>query len=299
MSIFKFFDFEGSLQKNILFKKVVSCKRKMRNPLKENAEKNLQDCYTSFMKDNLEYQTIFFDDDIVLVNKKSGFLTASDRHDSESPRLDLALEKEFGKLFAVHRIDKDASGIVLYAKNENAQAELSKQFDSGAVKKVYHCLVNGHPYWDNLHVDLKLLADGDYRHRTVTNKKFGKVAITDFKNLGSCGPYSWIEALPQTDRTNQIRAHLLASDLTIVCDPLYSGNQKPVRLSDIKRKYNGDTEVERPLLSRLALHAYSLEFKHPVNGQLLTFTAPYPKDMEAVRKQLAKIFKVDPLGTEC
>ena len=82
----------------------------------------------------------------------------------------------------------------------------------------------------------------------------------------------------------------------IVCDPLYSGNQKPVRLSDIKRKWNGDVYEERPLLNRLALHAYSIEIAHPKTGKQIIFTAPYPKDMDAVRNQLAKIFKIDPLA---
>lgn len=81
----------------------------------------------------------------------------------------------------------------------------------------------------------------------------------------------------------------------IVCDPLYSGNQHPVLLSDFKRKYNGDTFNERPLLNRLALHAYSIEIEHPKTNERMFFKAPYPRDMEAVRKQLAKLFKVNPI----
>ena len=89
--------------------------------------------------------------------------------------------------------------------------------------------------------------------------------------------------------------HLAANGLSIVCDPLYSGNQKPVRLSEIKKKWNGDEYEERPLLSRLALHAYKIELNHPVSGQKVSFTADYPKDMDATRKQLEKIFGVNPL----
>ena len=83
--------------------------------------------------------------------------------------------------------------------------------------------------------------------------------------------------------------------MSIVCDSLYSGNQKPLRLSEIKKKWNGDEDEERPLLSRLALHAYKIEIFHPKSGEKMIFTAPYPKDMEASRKQIAKIFDVDPL----
>ena len=248
------------------------------------------------MKAVENYTVLHADEDIVVLNKRSGLLVAKDRYDEEAERLDLCAEKEFGRLFAVHRIDRDTSGIVVYARNEEAHKNISMQFEKREVQKIYHCLVNGHPLWNDLTVDLPLLPDGDSRHRTVVNRKSGKYSVTDFHCFGNCGPYSWIEAKPKTGRTHQIRVHLASNELPIVCDPLYSGNQKPVRLSDIKRKWNGDELEERPLLSRLALHAYSISFTHPKSGEALTFTAPYPRDMEAVRKQLAKIFKVDPLG---
>ncbi|MFA6937914.1 MAG: RluA family pseudouridine synthase [Treponema sp.] len=248
------------------------------------------------MKQTPNYTVIYNDDSIVVLNKKSGLLVAADRYDEDAPRLDLEAEKEFGKLYAVHRIDKDTSGIVIYAKTEEAHRSLSMQFENREVQKIYHCLVNGHPLWEKLHVDLPLMPDGDKRHRTVVNKRFGKESETDFRLIGNCGPYSWVEARPHTGRTHQIRAHLSNNGLCIVCDPLYSGNQKPIRLSDFKRKWNGDALEEVPLLSRLALHAYSLTITHPATGEKMTFIAPYPKDLDATRKQLAKVFKVDPLA---
>ena len=244
---------------------------------------------------NNGYSVIYSDDDIVVLNKSSGVLIAQDRYNPTAPRLDLLAEKEFGRLFAVHRLDKDTSGVIIYARNEAAHKGLSLQFEQRKVHKTYHALVYGHPLWQDLHVDLALQPDGDARHRTVVNKRFGKASVTDFRLIGSCGPYSWIEAKPLTGRTHQIRVHLQANGLSIVCDPLYSGNQKPVRLSEIKKKWNGDEEEERPLLSRLALHAYKIELTHPVSNQPLSFTVPYPKDMEATRKQLSKIYGVDPL----
>ena len=242
-----------------------------------------------------EYSTVYCDEEIVVLNKKSGWLTAADRYDTDSPRLDEAAKTEFGNLFAVHRIDTDASGIVLYARNENTQAVLLQQFNGNKVEQTFHCLVYGHPQWKDLHTELKLLPDGDQRHRTTVNKRIGKISITDFRLLCTAGPYSWIEAIPRTNRTHQIRVHLQQNGVNIVCDPLYSGNQKPVRLSDIKKRWNGNTEEERPLLKRLALHAYSISFDHPSNGTKVTFTAPYQKDMDATRNQLAKIFSEDPL----
>lgn len=245
---------------------------------------------------NSDYSVIYSDDEIVVLNKRSGLLIAADRYNPDCPRLDLLASQEFGKLYAVHRIDKDTSGLIIYARTEDAHRNLSMQFEKRLVHKTYHALVYGHPLWTDISVKLPLKPDGDARHRTVVDKRFGKPSQTDFHLIGNCGTFSWIEAKPLTGRTHQIRVHLAANSLSIVCDPLYSGNQKPLRLSDIKRNWHGDTEEERPLLSRLALHAYKIEFAHPKTGEKLIFTAPYPKDMDATRNQLAKIFGVDPLA---
>ena len=259
------------------------------------AKSGKNDIIKNMAAKNLDYSVIYSDDDIVVLNKRSGILIAADRYNEDAPRLDLLAQKEFGKLYAVHRIDKDTSGLIIYARTEEAQRNLSMQFEKREVQKTYHALVYGHPLWESLDVALPLQPDGDSRHRTVVNKKTGKPSFTSFRLIGSCGPYSWIEAKPKTGRTHQIRVHLAEMGFSIVCDPLYSGNQKPVRLSEIKKKWNGDEYEERPLLSRLALHAWKIEFKHPSTGESVSFTAPYPKDMEATRKQFAKLFGVDPL----
>ena len=248
------------------------------------------------MKKTPDYTTIYQDNEIVVLNKRSGLLIAADRYDPDAPRLDLEAEEEFGKLYAVHRIDKDTSGIIIYARNAAVHKDLSMQFQERTVVKTYHCLVHGHPLWTDLTVNLPLLPDGDARHRTVVNKKIGKPSETAFRLIGSCGPFSWIEAKPKTGRTHQIRVHLAENGFCIVCDPLYSGNQKPIRLSEIKRNWRGDEFEEQPLLSRLGLHAYKISFTHPITKERLTFTAPYQKDMDALRKQLAKIYGVDPLS---
>ena len=99
---------------------------------------------------NSDYSVIYADDDFVVLNKRSGILIAADRYNEDAPRLDLLAEKEFGKLYAVHRIDKDTSGLIIYARNTDSQRALSMQFEKREVHKTYHALVYGHPLWETL-----------------------------------------------------------------------------------------------------------------------------------------------------
>lgn len=246
------------------------------------------------MKEQKPYNVLYSDDAIVVLNKASGILTASDRYDATAPRLDLLAKDEFGTLYAVHRIDKDTSGAVIYARTKESHRDLSLQFQNREVEKIYHAIVYGRPLWERTVCDKRLLINGDARHRTIVHRT-GKDASTEFFVFGTCGQFSWIEARPKTGRTHQIRAHLNELGFSIVCDPLYGGNQKPIRLSEVKRSWRGDPFEEKPLIARLALHAWRLCVVHPVTNEKMTFTAPYYKDMDATRKQFAKLFKVDPL----
>ena len=133
------------------------------------------------VKKNISYEVIYSDDAIVAVSKKAGLLVAADRYDQTAPRLDLELEKEFGRLFALHRIDKDTSGVVLYARTKESHRSLSLQFQNRQVEKIYHALVNGRPLWKSHHEEARLLPDGDPMHRTVVSKRQGKPSITNFR----------------------------------------------------------------------------------------------------------------------
>ncbi len=206
------------------------------------------------------------------------------------PLVDI-LSETYGRLFVVHRIDRDTSGLILMARTKEIHASLSLAFQERRVEKVYHALVAGRPDWTEKVCELSLRADGDRLHRTVIDTRRGKQTRTVFKLLAEYGQYSLIEARPETGRTHQIRVHLTSLGHPILCDPLY-GKPKPVFLSDFKRGRQGDPYEERPLLSRLALHALSLSLPADIlpPGSPSSFEAPYPRDFQAIVNQLEKIY---------
>jgi len=237
---------------------------------------------------------VYSDDSILVVDKPAGFLSIPDRWDPDAPVVVSALGKEWGRILVVHRIDKDTSGVLVFARNVESQRALSTAFESREVSKVYHALVRGCPEWEETNCDLPLLVDADRQHRTVVERRRGKSAFTSFRVLsrfaasGLFPGAALVEARPETGRTHQIRVHLSALGHPCLCDPLY-GDGKPLFLSKMKRKWKGDPFDERPLVSRSALHALSVEISHPVSGENLRLEAPLPKDMRAAIQQLEKL----------
>ena len=240
------------------------------------------------MKAQKDFTLIYIDDSIVVLNKRSGLAVAADRYDPDAPRLDVSAQRVLGTLYAVHRIDKDTSGVLLYALNADAHRALNTAFQERQIKKTYRLLIHGAVSEQHFTVDLPLRADGDALHRTVVDKRRGKEAVTHFTVLETFRRFSLLEAQPVTGRTHQIRVHLAASGYPIVCDSLY-GSGKPVLLSEIKQRWHGDIYTEQPLIQRLALHAYQIEGTHPNSGMPFSFTAPYAKDFKSTVHQLQKL----------
>lgn len=222
---------------------------------------------------------IFEDEDYFLVNKPPYLSTLNDR--VEKVNL-LALAKEFSfDAQACHRLDKDTSGVLAFAKNPEAYRHLSMQFEHREVTKIYHAVVDGIHRFENQLVDAPILKQDD---GVVKLSHQGKDAQTYFTSVKSYRQHTLVECRPVTGRMHQIRIHLASLGASIAGDDQYGG--KPVLLSELKRKFNlkKDTE-EQPLCKRMALHAYSLEFSL-LNSEKRAFVAPYPKDIQALVRQL-------------
>jgi len=231
---------------------------------------------------------LYSDDSILVVDKPAGILSIPDRYDQDAPVAAAELKEAWGKLLVVHRLDKDTSGVLIYARTADAHKALSAAFESRSVEKVYRALVKGSPTWDEIACELPLSPDGDRLHRTVIDAHKGKPSSTSFVVIERYRDCALVEARPATGRTHQVRAHLGALGYPCLCDPLY-GDGKPLLLSKLKRRWKGDPLDERPLLERAALHALSASFPHPDTGTPMKVEAPMPKDMRATISQLSKI----------
>lgn len=231
--------------------------------------------------------TIEENNDWIALNKPSGLLSIPDREGKEIS-LKVILKEKFGDIFTVHRLDKDTSGLIIFAKNAEAHKHLSQQFEERNTKKIYLGLVNGSLQEKKGSIDASI-GEHPAKNGTMIVHRKGKEALTDYEVLEEFGGYSWLQFRIHTGRTHQIRVHAKEIGHPIVCDPLY-GDGKPVLLSSLKLKkfkLSKDQEEERPLLNRLALHAHLLSFAG-MNKEAVQLEAPVPKDLRALLQQLNK-----------
>lgn len=230
---------------------------------------------------------LYEDESLLAVNKPAGLPSLPDGYDSSLPHLKSILEPMYGRLWIVHRLDRDTSGLILLARSAAAHRSLNTQFENRQVHKCYHALVCACPPWQEKSTALPLRSNGDRRHRTIVDQHFGKPAVTDFAVLKRLGSYCLLEALPKTGRTHQIRAHLAVLGLPVLGDSLYGG-QPALYLSMLKPGFQPGVHSECALIERCALHARSLEFFHPLIGTLMRLEAPYPKDFNAALRMLSR-----------
>ncbi len=236
----------------------------------------------------MQLDIIFENDQFVVVNKPSGLLSVPDRIGKDIS-LKMLLKEKYGEIFTVHRLDRDTSGLIVFAKDETTHKQLSQLFEGREVEKYYQGLVYGSLMNEKGMIDAPIMEHPTKLGLMIIDQK-GKKSLTDYEVLENFKSFSWLQFQIHTGRTHQIRVHMKHLGNSIVCDEIY-GDPKPILLSSIKRhfKLSKKEEEERPILSRLALHSYQLKFI--LNDQSFAFEAPIPKDLRALLQQLRKLKK--------
>lgn len=240
---------------------------------------------------NKRAHIVFEDQNFLIASKPAGLLVIPDRFDHEAQNLYHQFLVKYPDLLLVHRIDKNTSGLVCFAKNEKAQKHFSELLMDKKVEKTYHALCHNNPPNETGTIDLFLKEDPTKKGKIIAAKK-GKRAISHYTVIKQWEKFSLLEIRIETGRTHQIRVHLKNINCPIVADDKY-GISPAFYLSQLKRKkykYKKD-QVERPLIYRHALHAYKLKFKD-LSGKYIEVNTEMPKDMKAMQKQLDKFYDI-------
>ena len=202
------------------------------------------------------------DDDVMVVIKANGLLTVATARETENTAQALLGEylrqKSGGRIHVVHRLDRETSGVMVFAKNFKAREALKEKFAEHDIDRVYVAIVEGKMNKPAGTIESSLLERPNLKMESVKrHHPEAKLSITHYKTVEVSGAYSMLEVTLETGRKNQIRAHLSEAGHPIVGDQFYGSKVNPI--------------------GRLGLHAKLLGFEHPETGKRMTFTAPVPK----------------------
>jgi RluA family pseudouridine synthase len=210
-------------------------------------------------------EVLYADGNILVVNKPSGLATVPGSWEEDSTSLLEVLEKDYDRLWVVHRLDKVTSGLVVFARNPEAHRLLSMQFERHETHKLYHAIVDGVPTWDDHTARHPLRINVGHSHRTIVDNAKGRPSETAFHVLERFDRFALLTAAPTTGRTHQVRVHAYALGYPLLGDILYSA-------------------PATDLISRPALHAQSLEFT--LDNIPFHFNSPYPTDFAQALNKL-------------
>ncbi len=237
---------------------------------------------------------LYRDDHFVALDKPAGLASVRERWTDDASAFvvvqDLmrAVDPAARKPRVVHRIDKETSGVLLFAVSLAAARSLSRQFREREVEKVYLGIVQGTPPDEQGVIEVAI--DDDPRrpgYVTVVGKK-GKPAVTEWRRAETFAGYALLELRPRTGRTHQIRVSLRHAGFPLLGDPAYGGREG-LFLSELKPGYKAKEErAERPLIGRVALHAHAVRLHHPITGETVEIRSAPPKDFELALRNLRK-----------
>lgn len=197
------------------------------------------------------------DHEVLLVDKPSGLLSVPGKGDHLADCLMARVQAVFPTALLVHRLDRDTSGVMIFALTPHAQRHLGLQFEKRQTKKTYVARVWGEMAEKTGTVDLPLIVDWPNRPRQMVDHENGKPAVTDWRVMRARDGETRVRLMPKTGRSHQLRVHMLALGHPILGDPFYATGQA--------RDY-----------PRLMLHSETLQFRHPDGGQGMRVSAKAP-----------------------
>lgn len=213
-----------------------------------------------------DIEILFEDHDLLVVVKPAGLLTIAT--EKERRRTTYAMLTEHvrrfraARIFIVHRLDREASGLLVFAKTEEAKFALQKQFEDHSAGRTYLAVVDGHVPRDAFTVESLLAENAAFRCYTTRDPSKGKRAVTHVTVLQRAPHRTLVEVRLETGRKHQIRVHLADEGFPIVGDPAYGNGRSPIR--------------------RMALHGAGLVFRHPRTREQMKFTSPLPDGLAAL-----------------
>lgn len=222
---------------------------------------------------NARIEIVYEDDDIIVINKGYGLLSVpmlSHKKEANAYEILRNYVKEVDprrKLFIVHRLDRDTSGLMMFAKTEEAQNVLRHNWNNMILERLYVAVLEGYLEEDKGYVKSRLAENSQFVVYTTENPEEGRVAVTHFEVLGRGNNYTLAQFSLDTGRKNQIRVHAQQLGHPITGDRKYGAQRSP--------------------LHRLALHARTLRFAHPITRKDMNFETPIPpKFAAAIRKRM-------------
>jgi 23S rRNA pseudouridine1911/1915/1917 synthase len=235
--------------------------------------------------EDIPLDVLYEDDDLIVLNKSADMIVHPARGNKRGTLVNALahysdqLSSGLGEFRPgiVHRLDRNTTGVMVVTRNEQAQWKVAKQFELRQVKKTYTAIVHGVPELDADRINAPLGVHPRVREKYAIRTDSGKEAITVYEVLEAFRGFALLEMRPQTGRTHQIRVHLSHIKHPIVADDMYGGKiVYPWQLADAQ------PAVEAPVIARCALHAHTIEFRHPTAEQMVGFKAPLPEDMQTL-----------------
>ncbi len=247
--------------------------------------------------EELPLDILYEDEAIIVVNKAPGMVVHPGRG-TYSGTLASALQFHFDQLSdvagrhrpgIVHRLDRDTSGVILVARDNQVHQLVSKQFEKREVRKEYRAIVRGIPELESDYIRTHVCVHHRVREKMMVCAPGGRSreAVTFYRTAERLGGFAFMDLHPHTGRTHQLRVHMQHIGTPIIADKLYTG-EKSVSRSEIGAEE--ESENTAPLIERQALHAFRLAIRHPVSGKQIQFEAPLPADMQLTLDTLRETY---------